>query len=625
MSKSASAAEPSPALDENSPPDAAAEGIPFQPDAALEQTPVVNLPWISKVSLRRFKQFKDTEIELRQGVSLAAGANNSGKSSMLHALAVWEFCRTATVMERGAKGILPDATKRQGFGLGDDEFSPINVPSLKHLWTNLKTAKTPQDSDGYTLSITCSWQGSAGERYLGFSLALANDRLFIKVSESNLSESETTPVCGYLPPFAGIAAREERVGGAIRRRRIGEGLAGAVLRNLLLDMYQTNAARRASLKADKRKISDADLKRLRDTDPWELLQHTLRTVFKAEVQMDEFAEEYHSYIKTEIVKGEVDGHKLTRHQHYSARDLMVEGSGLLQWLSVYALAVTPDVNVLMFDEPDAHLHPSLQLELIAGLAELAKKTSKQVLIATHSAEILKRSKPESILNIKPGEAKYLVKEHQKIGLIEGLGSTYAPRFDHIRATKRVLFLEGSSDLAILRILADKLDKQLHESWVAWVTTYSQKERKLLWKAMCEQFGQVNAVSLRDRDDETIGSVGEELEDKFCTTPAESGFRAIKWRRRYIESYLIWPQAIADATGAPLVDVESRLTDKFALSIGSSFTDKNAPGTLLDLRGKEVLAEFGVSAIDVAQKMPVVAICDDIKMFLELLPEPVTQD
>ena len=25
----------------------------------------------------------------------------------------------------------------QGLGLGDDELSPINVPSLKHLWTNL--------------------------------------------------------------------------------------------------------------------------------------------------------------------------------------------------------------------------------------------------------------------------------------------------------------------------------------------------------------------------------------------------------------------------------------------------------------------------------------------------------
>ena len=30
--------------------------------------------------------------------------------------------------------------------------------------------------------------------------------------------------------------REARTTGAIRRRRIGEGLAGAVLRNILLDM-----------------------------------------------------------------------------------------------------------------------------------------------------------------------------------------------------------------------------------------------------------------------------------------------------------------------------------------------------------------------------------------------------
>ena len=618
MSKSTPEAEASHIDIVDGPPDAAAGKDPSAPDAVLKAGPPINSLWISKVTLRRFKQFKDAEILLKPGVSLAAGANNSGKSSMLHALAVWEFCRTATLMERGPAGILPDATQRQGFGLGDDEFSPINVPSLKHLWSNLKTAKTPQDSDGYTLSITCAWQSPSGERHLGFSLALANDRLFIKVSESNLSGSDMTPVCGYLPPFAGIAAREERVGGAIRRRRIGEGLAGAVLRNLLLDMHQANTLRRSELKAGRRKILDADLKRLREEDPWELLQQTLRTIFKAEIQMDDFAEDYHSYIKAEVVKGDVDGYKLTRYPNYTARDLMVEGSGLMQWLSVYALAVTPDVNVLMFDEPDAHLHPSLQMQLVSSLTKLAEKTDKQLLIATHSAEILKRASPSYILHIKPGGAKYLNEEYQKVGLLEGLGSDYAPRFDRVRTAKRVLFVEGTSDLAILKLLAVKLGEEWNDSWVEWVTTASQKERRLLWQAMCDEFGAVKAISLRDRDDEAIGSVGACLEDKSFSKFEDSGFLARKWRRRYIESYLIWPEAISATTGLPLEEVESRLTDKFALSLGPTFTDKCAPGTLLDLRGKEVLAEFGVSAIDVAKEMPVQAICEDVREFIGLL-------
>ena len=79
---------------------------------------------IKKVTFRRFKQFRDRGFGLRQkGVSLIAGGNNAGKSSILHGLAVWQFCRTAIEMERGPNVFLP-GKMRQGLGLGDDEFSP---------------------------------------------------------------------------------------------------------------------------------------------------------------------------------------------------------------------------------------------------------------------------------------------------------------------------------------------------------------------------------------------------------------------------------------------------------------------------------------------------------------------
>jgi len=57
---------------------------------------------ITGVSFHRFKQFRDQTFALNPGVSLLGGGNNSGKSTILHGLAVWEFCRTALEMERGA-------------------------------------------------------------------------------------------------------------------------------------------------------------------------------------------------------------------------------------------------------------------------------------------------------------------------------------------------------------------------------------------------------------------------------------------------------------------------------------------------------------------------------------------
>jgi hypothetical protein len=552
------------------------------------------------------------------------GGNNAGKSTILHGLAIWEFCRTAIEMERGAEMFLAGWTG-QGIGLGDDEFSPINVPSLKHLWTNLKTQKDGE-SDGYTLKIRCEWTRESTDRHLEFGMSLANDRLFVKPTSSSLGEGDKVPRLAYLPPFAGMTDRETRTTGAIRRRRIGEGLAGAVLRNILLDMQERNVAERARLRGERSKISDADLAKLRATDPYELLQQNLRTTFGAELDVAAFREEYHSYIQVEVVKGTVQGFKLKRHAGYKNRDLMVEGSGFLQWLSVFALATDPDLDVLLLDEPDAHLHSSLQEQLLDSLRAVAATTDKQMLIATHSAEILRNAEPSDILHIRSGSqgGRYLVEESQKVGLLAGLGSEYAPRVDRAKRTKRVLFVEGRTDLEVLKILADRLGIVWPKQWVEWTSARGHKERKQVYAALMEEISGLVVVSLRDRDDEPAETVGADLVDGGVR---DGGFNPRRWRRRYLESYLIWPAAIAAATGLNEEQVKQHLSDHHAIAVGAQFTDSAPPAALLDVRGKQilkprngtaVLGQFDASAVDVAKHMDAGSIPDDIKTFINEL-------
>jgi predicted ATPase len=575
---------------------------------------------ISRVTFHRLKQFDDVSFDLHPGVSLLGGGNNAGKSTILHGLAIWEFCRTAIEMERGRAYFL-EGHAGQGLGLGDDEFSPINVPSLKHLWSNLKTQKV-DEPDGYTLKIRCDWVSDSDGRYLEFGLALSNDRLFVKTTGSNLQTDDAIPRLAYLPPFAGITDREMRTTGAIRRRRIGEGLAGAVLRSVLLDMQERNSTERRKLRGDRTKISDADLRNLRRTDPWELLQQNLRTTFKAELDIAGFREEYHSYIQVEVVKGKLDGYKLKRHAGYNKRDLMVEGSGFLQWLSVFALATDPEIDVLLLDEPDAHLHSSLQEQLLDSLRVIAHATGKQILVATHSSEILRNAEPFDILNVQRQGGKYLVEEKQKVGLLAGLGSDYAPRVDRAKRTKHILFVEGRSDLPVLKILAGLLEIEWPDVWTEWTTTHAQKERKHLYLALKEEISGLVVLSLRDRDDEPAETVRSDLVDK--TASGDDGFHPRRWRRRYIESYLIWPHAIAAAADLSEQQVVQGLSDQHGISVGAHFADADPPQALLDVRAKSilrapassaVLGQFDVDAVEVARKMDPAVIPQDIKTFL----------
>ena len=236
---------------------------------------------ITTIELKNFKRFKSEAIQIKpQGLSLLAGGNNSGKSTLLQSLAVWHFCLTVLKNEKGAAA-LTSAHTGQGVGLSDDEFSPIQIPSLSHLWTNL--TNQIKGADGYTLSIKPTWRDQAGnERFLEISLALANDRLFIKQTKSNIVLNERTPHIGFVPPFAGITAKEQRMSIAQRRSLTGSGLVGGTIRNLLFELERENQKSREKLKDTNGRIKTSQLKTLRETDPWELLQSAMGRYFQVQ-------------------------------------------------------------------------------------------------------------------------------------------------------------------------------------------------------------------------------------------------------------------------------------------------------------------------------------------------------
>ena len=48
---------------------------------------------IHKCKFANFKRLGTKEIILKDNISLVVGGNNSGKTSVLHALAVWEYAK----------------------------------------------------------------------------------------------------------------------------------------------------------------------------------------------------------------------------------------------------------------------------------------------------------------------------------------------------------------------------------------------------------------------------------------------------------------------------------------------------------------------------------------------------
>ncbi|MDO6680160.1 AAA family ATPase [Shewanella sp. 4_MG-2023] len=586
---------------------------------------------IQEIELHRFKRYRNKTIGTPDGFCLLAGSNNSGKSTFMQAFALWEFCKNLIKLEHGDGGLLNDHLgKKQGVGVNGEDFLPLNIPSLKHLWTNLKVnpeedSQGNKEPDGYTLWLEVKWINSSQEepRYLRFSLSLANERLFVKTTRSNISNNEELPQVAYIPPFAGILNREPFHTKAMRSRLVGQGLSGSVMRNTLLELFKRNQTKRKELLGDKSRISPANLRNLRETDRWEHLLEVMRRLFDIELFVHDFNEDYHSYIKIEYWKGAYNeaGTKFIKYTGFNRRDIMVEGSGFLQLLNVLSLALDPSYQVIFLDEPDAHLHPSLQFSLLDELNTLAEKYHKQILFATHSTELIASQPPENIMKFENGKVKILNDESQKVGLITGLGSEFSPQLHKLQRTKKVLFVENDSDADTIKILAEKIGTPISPDIVVWAWPGKHVERQHLFNQLKRVISGLTGISLRDRDGQPFETITESLLDKNNVGCDKDGLLARTWRFRYIESYLLSPKAIARAAVKTEDDViESAKV--FGVDLGA-FDPEKIINAYQELPSKPILTEgencltvkYGISKYDIANAMEVDEIHVDIKALI----------
>ncbi len=107
----------------------------------------------------------------------------------------------------------------------------------------------------------------------------------------------------------------------------------------------------------------------------------------------------------------------TRHKATGfTTDLVNEGLGTNQLVTILAKALQKDTDVVCIDEPEIHLHPSVISKLVGVLVEIANKEKKQFIVSTHSEHfitaLLKHIRQDEIKN-EDVKVYYLKKDGQK--------------------------------------------------------------------------------------------------------------------------------------------------------------------------------------------------------------------
>ena len=264
----------------------------------------------------------------------------------------------------------------------------------------------------------------------------------------------------------------------------------------------------------------------------------------------------------------------------------------------------------------------MQSQLVEKLESISQRTGKQVLLATHSTEILRWADHSQVLRFSGSGAKYLQEADQKVGLFLGLGSDYAPKLDPLRRARRLLIIENLSDARLLKAWAKRLGMTWPKNLVEWPWTGGSGERKQLFLQLQKEIPELKALSIRDRDDQELNQIDSvSLCDKSFSA-AHQNLSLRVWRRRHIENYLLLPTAIARASEQPVEAVEA-LMGEHALMVPENFVARDVAFAMIDARGKEITQKgpqsvksvCAVTPLQIASAMEANEIPEDVKELL----------
>lgn len=131
---------------------------------------------------------------------------------------------------------------------------------------------------------------------------------------------------------------------------------------------------------------------------------------------------------------------------------------------------TQNLPILLIEEPEAHIHPQLQMKLLNFIRKLGEQATNSVqsIISTHSPNLASKAKLENIFMMNNGKAYSLRKEET---LLDDEDYVFLEKFlDVTKANlffaKGLIFVEGDAEEILLPTIASLLGKNLEDYGVS---------------------------------------------------------------------------------------------------------------------------------------------------------------
>jgi ABC-type cobalamin/Fe3+-siderophores transport system ATPase subunit len=479
---------------------------------------------LTKLIIRNFKRIDELSFELGRSV-VFIGPNNSGKTSALQAIALWETGLKAWIVKRG---YTQKVMKRSGVTLNRKDIIALPVPSSDLLWKDLHVRQAIKNGDGkqhtenILIEVIVEGVTDGVNWKCGLEFDYANtESFYCRPAKISFNSEERYVIPGrkiverikvaFLPPMSGLASIEPRLEPGRLNVLIGEGQTAQVLRNLCWRIFEENR------------------------DSWDIIVQKISDLFGIELLPPEYIS----------VRGEVEMKYKERND--IILDLSSAGRGLQQTLLLLSYIYSNRGTTILLDEPDAHLEVLRQRQTYQLITKIADRNECQIIAASHSEVVLQEAAERDCV------IAFVGKPHR----LNDRGSQLAKSLNEIgfedyylaQECKWILYLEGSTDLLILQAFAHTLshpaEQYLGAPFVHYLGINVPENARRHFRALCEASPTLKGIAIFDHIDVT-------------KIQPSVGLNETMWKKREIENYFCRRDILTSYAKGPVIPTENDL-------------------------------------------------------------------
>ncbi|MBP9685995.1 MAG: AAA family ATPase [Rhodoferax sp.] len=464
------------------------------------------------IEIENFKSFGTRQrIELDHPAVLI-GPNNCGKTSAIQALALWsQAVKTWYDVRKDSS-----AKERTATALNRLNIVAVPVQRTRFFWHNTNVRAGTKDI-ALTLTVGIEFKG----RVVALPMRFRNqgdELVYCTPDESVAADLDFLKYAArinveLLYPMSGLETEEPILQPGRIDVLLGQGQTAQVLRNLCLMVAKDTP------------------------DDWDRVVALMHRLFNVMLETPQ-----------ETTRGAIE----MRYRQPGVRealDVSSSGRGFQQMLLIFAYLYSHKHSVLLVDEPDAHLEILRQKQVYVLLRDIAAENQSQVVMVTHSEVILDEALDNNLTLLMDGRADDLARKTDIRNSLKHFGAEH-----YIKARERgyVLYVEGGTDVDMLRALAQRINHPVAADWDERINSFyvqnnypdksleSELERveggfgvtpRDHFKGLCNLLPQLKGLAILDND-------GRERKGG-----TEGGLQLTYWRRYEAENYFVTPDVL----------------------------------------------------------------------------------